>query len=176
MRVPAFLNGLKPPIKRFRHRARSAYINFFHSFTPAEFREMLRGLGVRAGDVLCVHSSFDQFLGFQGNVGEALQAIKDSVGPEGGILMPTQPFTTTAIEYVRTHPVTDLARTLVAKVLGVRRRQQCRIGRREVLADGASSQPAQAPARYKAWARNFSTLAVITCSKRGKARANSLAR
>jgi aminoglycoside 3-N-acetyltransferase len=110
MRVPAFLNGLKPPVKRFRHRARSAYINFFHSFTPAEFRERLRGLGVRSGDVLCVHSSFDQFLGFRGNVGEALQALKDSVGPEGGILMPTQPFTSTAIDYVRTHPVTDLAR------------------------------------------------------------------
>jgi len=110
MRVPAFLNGLKPPVKRFRHRARSAYINFFHSFTPAEFREMLPGLGVRTGDVLCVHSSFDQFLGFRGNVGEALEVLKDSVGPEGGILMPTQPFTSTAIEYVRTHPVTDLAR------------------------------------------------------------------
>ena len=110
MRVPAFLNGLKPPVKRFRHRARSAYINFFHSFTPAEFRERLRGLGVRSGDVLCVHSSFDQFLGFRGNVGEVLQALKDSVGPEGGILMPTQPFTSTAIEYARTHPVTDLAR------------------------------------------------------------------
>ncbi len=110
MRVPAFLNVLKPPVKRFRHRVRNAYINFFHSFTPAEFREMLRGLGVRAGDILCVHSSFDQFLGFRGNVGDALQALKDSVGPEGGILMPTQPFTSTAIEYVRTHPVTDLAR------------------------------------------------------------------
>jgi aminoglycoside 3-N-acetyltransferase len=117
MRVPAFLNGLKPPVKRFRHRARSAYINFFHSFTPAEFRETLRGLGVRAGDVLCVHSSFDQFLGFRGNVGEALQALKDSVGPEGGILMPTQPFTSTAIEYVRTHPVTDLARA--ASLMGI---------------------------------------------------------
>ena len=117
MRVPAFLNGLKPPVKRFLHRARSAYINFFHSFTPAEFREMLRSLGVRAGDVLCVHSSFDQFLGFRGNVGEALQALKDSVGPEGGILMPTQPFTSTAIEYVRTHPVTDLARA--ASLMGI---------------------------------------------------------
>jgi aminoglycoside 3-N-acetyltransferase len=110
MRVPAFLNGLKSPVKRFRHRARSAYINFFHSFTPAEFRETLRGLGVVSGDVLCVHSSFDQFLGFRGNVGDALQALKDSVGPEGGIMMPTQPFTSTAIDYVRTHPVTELAR------------------------------------------------------------------
>ena len=124
MRVPAFLNGLKPPVKRFRHRLRTAYVNRFHSFTPAEFRETLRGLGVRTGDVLCVHSSFDQFLGFRGNVGEALQSLKDSVGPEGGILMPTQPFTSTAIEYVRTHPVTDVARapSLVGMMTEILRR------------------------------------------------------
>ncbi len=110
MRVPAFLNGLKPPVKRFRHRARSAYLNFFHSFTPSDLRETIRGMGVRSGELLCVHSSFDQFLGFRGNVGDALQCLMDSVGPDGGVMMPTQPFTSTAIEYVRKHPVTDIAR------------------------------------------------------------------
>ena len=33
----------------------------------------LRAVGVRPGDVVCVHSAFDQFLGFQGNVGDALK-------------------------------------------------------------------------------------------------------
>jgi aminoglycoside 3-N-acetyltransferase len=111
MRVPGFLCGLKPFVKQFRHRTRTAYIERFHSFTPTDFREMLRGLGVRPGDVLCVHSSFNQFLGFRGNVGDVIQVLCDSVGPSGGILMPTQPFNTTAIDYVRTHPVTDLARS-----------------------------------------------------------------
>ncbi len=110
MRIPSFLSPLKPPLKRARHRARSAFINRFYSFTPADFREMLRRLGIARGDVVCVQSSFDQFLGFQGNVGDALQSLKDSVGEEGGLLMPTMPFTGTAIEYVQSHPVTDLAR------------------------------------------------------------------
>ena len=110
MWIPRFLSPLKPPLKRARHRARSAYINRFHSFTPADFREQLRGLGVETGDVLCVQSSFDQFMGFQGNVGDAIQSLKDAVGQDGGLLMPTMPFTGTAIEYVRDHPVTDLAR------------------------------------------------------------------
>ena len=110
MWIPGFLKPLKPPLKRARHRARSAYINRFYSFTPADFREKLRSLGIQTGDAVCVQSSFDQFLGFQGNVGDALQCLKDAVGQEGGLLMPTMPFTATAIEYVQSHPVTDLAR------------------------------------------------------------------
>lgn len=111
MRVPGFLSSLKPSVKRFRHRVRTAYIKRLHSFTPTDFCAMLHNLGVQAGDVLCVHSSFDQFLGFRGNVGDVIQSLRDAVGPAGGILMPTQPFNTNAIDYVRTHPVTDLARS-----------------------------------------------------------------
>jgi aminoglycoside N3'-acetyltransferase len=110
VQVPEFLNSPKLSIKRFYHRIRTAYIKRMYSFTPTDFRAMLHGLGVQTGDVLCVHSSFDRFLGFQGNVGDALQSLCDIVGPEGGILMPTQPFTSSAIDYVRTHPVTDLRR------------------------------------------------------------------
>src|SRR5437867_3495737 len=83
MWFPRFLSPLKPPLKRFRHRARTGYINRFHSFTPADFREKLRGLGVKTGDVLCVQSPFDQFLGFQGNVGDAIRSFKKPAGPNG---------------------------------------------------------------------------------------------
>jgi aminoglycoside N3'-acetyltransferase len=117
MRFPGFLNGLKPPLKRFRHRIRSGYINRFYSFTKADFREALRRLGVETGDVLCVQSSFDQFLGFQGNVGDAIQCLKDSVGEGGGLLMPTHPFGGRAIDWVREHPITDLRRH--ASVMGL---------------------------------------------------------
>ncbi|PYR97139.1 MAG: hypothetical protein DMG16_25665 [Acidobacteria bacterium] len=110
MWFPQSLRSLKPPLKRFRNRVRSRYLNRFYSFTPADLSQKLRDLGVKTGDVLCVHSSFDQFLGFQGSFGDAIHALQDSVGHEGGILMPTQPFTATAVDYVRTHPITDLAR------------------------------------------------------------------
>jgi aminoglycoside N3'-acetyltransferase len=89
---------------------RNAFVKRFYSFTTDDFKRVLHGLGVQAGDVLCVHSSFDQFLGFRGNVGDALRALQDTVGPTGGILMPTQPFTSSALEYVRSHPVTNVAR------------------------------------------------------------------
>jgi aminoglycoside N3'-acetyltransferase len=110
MRVPAFLRGLKGPVKRARYRARAAYIERFHAFTPADLGAALRRIGVEPGDVVCVHSSFDRFQGFRGYLKDALRTLKEAVGPDGGLMMPTQPFEGSAIEYVRSHPVTDLAR------------------------------------------------------------------
>ena len=83
MRTPAFLRSLKPPVKRALHSARKGYITRFHSFTPVDFRDLLRSLGVRSGNVVCVHSSFDRFLGFRGNIGDAIKAIQDSVSEDG---------------------------------------------------------------------------------------------
>lgn len=108
--TPTLLGSFKQELKRLRHDARAAYVKRFHAFGPAQFQDLLGRLGVRKGDVVCVHSAFDQFLGFQGHVGDALRLLQESIGPEGGLLMPTQPFTSTAIDYVRKHPITDVAR------------------------------------------------------------------
>jgi aminoglycoside 3-N-acetyltransferase len=110
MRAPRFLERFKPTARQLRQRVRKAYINRFYAFTPADVLSTLLGLGVRRGDVICVHSSFDQFLGFRGGLADAIRALQDSVSPDGGLVVPTQPFTSTAIDYVRKHPVTDLAR------------------------------------------------------------------
>jgi aminoglycoside N3'-acetyltransferase len=110
MRVPRFLNSIKEPIKQAHHRLRTEYIKRFYSFAPVDLGNLLRRMGVVTGDVMIVHSSFNEFLGFRGDVGGALRTLQDAVGSHGGILMPTQPFTGSAIDYVRTHPVTDLRR------------------------------------------------------------------
>jgi aminoglycoside 3-N-acetyltransferase len=101
---------IKRPLKQARHELRNAYIRRFFAFTPADFVAELRRLGVRQGDILCVHSAFDQFLGFRGNVGDALTALKEAVGSEGGLMMPTMPFGGSAVDYVRATPVTNVAR------------------------------------------------------------------
>ena len=110
MQIPVYLKALKADAKKLRHRLRVAYITRFHSFTPDDFRKALHELGVQEGDLLCVHSSYDEFLGFTGNVGDAIRILQDLVGADGGLMMPTQPFRTSAVDYVRSHPVTDLAR------------------------------------------------------------------
>lgn len=101
---------IKQQLKRTLHRARTSLTQKLFAFNSSQLLELLRRLGVQPGDVVCVHSAFDQFLGFQGHVGDALKVLQQAVGDEGGLMMPTQPFASTAIDYVRKHPVTDIAR------------------------------------------------------------------
>lgn len=101
---------IKQQLKRALHRTRTSLTQRLFAFNSSQLLELLRGLGVQPGDVVCVHSAFDQFLGFQGHVGDALKVLQQAVGEQGGLMMPTQPFTSTAIDYVRKHPVTDIAR------------------------------------------------------------------
>jgi len=105
-----FVAGIKDPLRRYRHRVRTAYIKRFFAFSSEDLLKALRRLGIESGDVVCVHSSFDRFMGFTGNVGDALKTLQQAVGQDGGLVMPTQPFNESAVKYVQKHPITDIAR------------------------------------------------------------------
>lgn len=105
------LRRVKQSLKAVRGRMRAAYVRRFRSFGPAEFAEMLRRLGVARGDVVMAHSSFDRFEGFRGTAMDAIRTLEEAVGPEGTLLMPTLPFTGTALDYARSGEVTDIRRT-----------------------------------------------------------------
>jgi aminoglycoside 3-N-acetyltransferase len=93
------------------HEVRHRWITTWFSFGPADLRELLRRLGVAPSDVVMVHSSFDRFEGFLGSLGDAIQTLQDTVGPDGALLMPTLPFVGSAVEYARIHPALDVKRT-----------------------------------------------------------------
>jgi aminoglycoside 3-N-acetyltransferase len=99
--------SIKKQLKVLRHQ----YAKTFHSFTPDELLLQLRQLGLAHGDVVLVHSSFDAFTGFTGKPSDVIDALQKAIGPDGTLLMPTLPFTGTAVEYVRLSPVFDVART-----------------------------------------------------------------
>lgn len=101
---------VKKRLKQARHDVRNAYVRRFLAFTSDDLLRVLCSLGIRRGEVLCAHSSYDRFLGFQGHVGDAVNVLMQAVGPEGGLMMPTQPFGGSAISYIRKHPVTNIAR------------------------------------------------------------------
>src|SRR5262245_32060083 len=75
------------------------------------FRKALQDLGVKHGDTLMVHSAYDSFHGFSGKPIEVLEMLEDLVALEGTLLMPSMPFTGTAVDYVRSGAITDIART-----------------------------------------------------------------
>ena len=75
-------------IKSWRDRVRAMYIQRFYSFAPADLLAGLRHLGIQGGDVLLAHTSFDQFQGFKGGIGEAIRVLQDAVGEKSGLWRP----------------------------------------------------------------------------------------
>lgn len=110
------IRGLIPtPLKRWlrscHRKVRHRWIVRWFSFGPAELGGLLRRLGVAPGDVVMVHSSFSSFEGFQGSVADVIRILQDTVTPEAALLMPTLPFSGSALEYARAEPVLDVGRT-----------------------------------------------------------------
>lgn len=60
--------------------------------TPTNRKQLvdqLRRLGVRAGSVLLVHSSYRAIRPVEGGPGEVIEALLEAVGPEGTLVMPS---------------------------------------------------------------------------------------
>ena len=103
--------GPKERLKGWRKRLRLVYVRRWRAFGPDDLLAALRRLGITPGDVLMVHSSFDRFAGFSGKPTDVLRVLQDAVGPTGTLLMPTLPFTGTAVEYVSRGEIFDVRRT-----------------------------------------------------------------
>src|ERR1700737_1444538 len=104
------LGILKARIKKHLKNLRQSDSRTFHSFTPNDLQRSLRRLGIESGDIVIVHSSFDAFEGFTGKPSDVISALKEAIGSKGTLLMPTLPFTGTAVEYVKEHPIFDVRR------------------------------------------------------------------
>ncbi|HRR85833.1 MAG TPA: AAC(3) family N-acetyltransferase [Phycisphaerae bacterium] len=101
----------KRTAKRWARTCADAVGRLVRSTTPAELTAALRGLGIRPGQTMTVHSSFDGMRYFKGTPFHALQAILDVVGPQGTVVMPTFSFDGRSYDYLRSGPSFDLRRT-----------------------------------------------------------------
>lgn len=101
----------KKLIKGMLNASRRSYVRTFHTFDAAALKDALRRLGVAPGQAVMVHSSYNAFEGFAGKPSDVISVLEELVGPEGTILMPSMPFDGTAIGYVQSGKVTDVART-----------------------------------------------------------------
>jgi len=102
---------LKNKLKNGIKSARARYAQIFRSYGPEQLLQFLRDLGIRNGDALIVHSSYDAFMGFSGKPTDVIAVLEELVSHKGMLMMPTMPFTGTAVEYATRHPKLDLART-----------------------------------------------------------------
>jgi aminoglycoside 3-N-acetyltransferase len=103
--------GTSNRLKRSRQRLRSYYEDLFVAADKAELRCALRKLGIRAGDIVFVHSSFDQMRSVRATPAEIIEILCESVGESGTLAMPTFPMTGTSQEYLEHNRVFDWRRT-----------------------------------------------------------------
>ena len=104
--------------KEFKRRAKSnwkglriGWLRSSRGFSKADLVQLLRRVGVNFGDTLFVHSSLDQFSAFLGKPTEIILALEEAVGSSGTLLMPTLPFTGTALDYVQKGAIFDAKKT-----------------------------------------------------------------
>jgi len=102
---------MKQSLKGKYKHAQFAWRRWRYSFSQEQLLEALRAMGIDVGDVVLVHSSFDQFDGFTGTPSDVNRIMRNAVGPEGVLLMPTLPFRGSAIEYVSQGKIFDVKRT-----------------------------------------------------------------
>lgn len=97
--------------KRALRATRRRWIRTFHSFDAARLEQALRRVGVSQGDTVLMHSSFDAFEGYTGKPTEVILAIQRILTEQGTLLLPTMPFTGTAVAHAERNPVFDPVRT-----------------------------------------------------------------
>ena len=76
--------------------------------TTADLVRDLRALGLRAGDVVLVHSAMSRIGYVDGGAPAVVQAFMDVLGPEGTLAVPTFPFRGSMLDYCRSGPLFDV--------------------------------------------------------------------
>ena len=76
-------------IPTLRHRLKQFIIKHMFSYDAPHLIAILRAWGIHAGDVLMLHSSWQPLNGFRGKPADLIAALKEVVGPEGLLVMPS---------------------------------------------------------------------------------------
>jgi aminoglycoside 3-N-acetyltransferase len=105
------LISAKKNLKKVLKGARVRYVRAFRSFSNDDLERLLRALGLGSGDTVLVHSAFDAFEGFTGKPTDVLRLLQAIVTEKGALILPTLPFSGTAVAYAASNPVFDPART-----------------------------------------------------------------
>ncbi|MBF0358265.1 MAG: AAC(3) family N-acetyltransferase [Magnetococcales bacterium] len=92
--------SLKRRIKGQIKQWRLAWLRYRYAFGPKEFNLALQKLGLKDGDTIIVHSSMDSFAAFTGRPTEVIAELTKILGPAGTLVMPTLPFSGSALDWV----------------------------------------------------------------------------
>jgi aminoglycoside 3-N-acetyltransferase len=77
--------------------------------TKKDLIDQFRSIGIKEGDVLLVHSSLSNIGFVENGPADVVEALIESVGPQGHLLMPNSPNASFQLEYIRSLDVFDVA-------------------------------------------------------------------
>jgi aminoglycoside 3-N-acetyltransferase len=66
---------------------------------------------LRTEDVVLVHIAYNEFIGFTGRPSDVVASLRSAVSESGTLLMPSMPFTGSAVDYARSAQIFDVRRT-----------------------------------------------------------------
>ena len=110
--VPTFLKEMFRSLKRKKRQA--ALLNQQQSgqgLTQAELKQSVLNAGILPGDRLMVHASLSKMGFIEGGADTVVEVLKEMVGAEGLILMPTSPIARLQLDYVSANPLFDVLAT-----------------------------------------------------------------
>ena len=110
--VPKFLKEIFRSLKRKKRQA--TLLNQQQSgqgFTQEELKQSLLSAGIQPGDHLMVHASLSKMGFIEGGANTVVDVLKEMVGAEGLILMPTSPIARLQLDYVSANPLFDVLAT-----------------------------------------------------------------
>lgn len=110
-----FVNGFKSAVPTFLKdkiikKGKGKKIEELKKMKPITKEEMindLKKLGLGEGDLVLVHSSLSSIGYVEGGADTVIDALFETVGQKGTILMPAYPMKGSVLEYVKTNPLFD---------------------------------------------------------------------
>lgn len=110
--VPTFLKEIFRSLKRKKRQM--TLLNQQKSgqgFTQEDLKQSLLSAGIQPGDHLMVHASLSKMGFIEGGANTVVDVLKEMVGAEGLILMPTSPIARLQLDYVSANPLFDVLAT-----------------------------------------------------------------
>ena len=111
IRASVSFSLIKRATKQNLNRSKRWWYGRFRAFSSADLTDALLFLGVRGGDVVLAHIAYNEFFGFTGRPSDVVNSLRAAVTSSGTLMMPSMPFTGSALDYVQSGEVFDAART-----------------------------------------------------------------
>ena len=110
--IPNFLKEIFRSLKRKKRKAE--LLNQQQSgqgLTNDDLKQSLLNAGIQPDDHLMVHASLSKMGFIEGGAETVVKVLKETVGEEGMILMPTSPIARLQLDYVSDNPLFDVLNT-----------------------------------------------------------------